>query len=80
MRAYVRRVRGKLAAIGTDPEGGERHAVSDGVGVLQDPVPAERGEDGVIEGGSPIEVGDLDGEVVDHRPMMPAAGTAPTLP
>ena len=55
------------------PEGGSRgDAEPDGRAGLGDPLAAERGQDRVVERGTGPDVVALDGEMVDHRPMIPS--------
>src|SRR6202034_1451464 len=55
-----------------DPEHRIRsHAEADAAPGVHHPRPAERGQHRLVEGGAGGEVGTLDGEVVEHRPIVP---------
>src|SRR4051812_7280264 len=68
-----------------EPEVGELGAVADRALDLHHTVTTERREDGVVEGGAGLQVGALDGDVVDHArqsgaPAAPGAPGAPVSP
>ena len=46
------------------------HAVADHAIMLDDAPAAHRGEHGIVELRTPIEIGALDGDVVDHGPSL----------
>jgi hypothetical protein len=49
------------------PEGGHRrHAVADHAGELHDPLAADGGQNLVVEPGAGLQVGALNGEMVEH--------------
>ena len=59
-----------------DPERRRRReAIANGVAEFHHAPDAQRGEDCVVEGGAPIEVGALDGDVSEHW----AKSATPTL-
>src|SRR5215467_14775 len=54
------------------------HAVPDGLAEVQHPPAAERGQDGVVEGGAGRQVSALDRNMIEHAPIVPAVPTRGT--
>ena len=60
-----------------DPELGlRRGSEADHLSEVHDPLPAQRGKDGVVEVGAGGDVGALDREMVEHAPIVPPGAGA----
>ena len=64
---------------GDDPQPRVVDAVADGVGRVEDPPPAERVEERVVERGGAREVGDLEADVVEHGERFSRARRTPLV-
>ena len=66
--------------LGADPEVRELGAVTDRLTEVEDPLAAQRGEHGVVEGRRGGEVGTLDGDVIEHAHDSCSPVASPTMP
>ena len=76
----VRLAEAVAGLLGADPEVRELGAVADRLAEVEDPLAAERGEHGVVEGRGGGEVGTLDGDVIEHVPDSCPPVASPTMP